>query len=156
MQLLTLVFLVKTDQVCLAMKKRGFGEGKWNGYGGKVEPDESVESAALRELTEESLVTAQKQDLTLIAKKRYYHPGKDVLEVHTFFLRTWHGEPQETEEMRPAWFLRTEIPFEKMWVDDIHWFPRVLAGEKLFGQVWFDDTGEQIEQMKWETVVKFD
>jgi len=32
------------------MKKRGFGQGKWNGFGGKVEPNESIEQAAIREM----------------------------------------------------------------------------------------------------------
>ena len=35
------------------MKKRGFGEGKWNGFGGKVEEGETILQAALRELKEE-------------------------------------------------------------------------------------------------------
>ncbi len=49
----TLIFLVKrTDgnitEICLAMKKRGFGMGRWNGVGGKVEKGEAIEDAALR------------------------------------------------------------------------------------------------------------
>ncbi len=37
----TLLFLIKKNDgvitdVCLAMKKRGFGAGRWNGVGGKV------------------------------------------------------------------------------------------------------------------------
>ena len=35
------------------MKKRGFGMGKWNGFGGKVELNETISSAANRELFEE-------------------------------------------------------------------------------------------------------
>jgi 8-oxo-dGTP pyrophosphatase MutT (NUDIX family) len=35
------------------MKKRGFGEGRWNGVGGKVEPGESIEAALIREAKEE-------------------------------------------------------------------------------------------------------
>jgi len=35
------------------MKKRGFGVGKWNGYGGKLEEGESIERCATRELEEE-------------------------------------------------------------------------------------------------------
>lgn len=34
----TLLFLKKNRQLLLAMKKRGFGAGKWNGVGGKLEP----------------------------------------------------------------------------------------------------------------------
>ena len=45
-------------QLLLGRKKRGFGEGKWNGFGGKLEPGETVEEAAVRELQEESGVTA--------------------------------------------------------------------------------------------------
>jgi 8-oxo-dGTP diphosphatase/2-hydroxy-dATP diphosphatase len=35
------------------MKKRGFGKGKWNGFGGKVEEGECIEDSAIRELEEE-------------------------------------------------------------------------------------------------------
>ena len=48
MKQLTLLFLVRDDQILLAMKKRGFGEGRWNGVGGKVEKDETVEQAMIR------------------------------------------------------------------------------------------------------------
>ena len=34
----TLVLLVRDGRALLGMKKRGFGAGKWNGFGGKVEP----------------------------------------------------------------------------------------------------------------------
>ena len=39
----TLCFLLKNDEVLLAMKKRGFGVGKWNGVGGKLK-EEKVSS----------------------------------------------------------------------------------------------------------------
>ena len=35
-KILTLVFLREGTRVLLGMKKRGFGVGKWNGFGGKV------------------------------------------------------------------------------------------------------------------------
>lgn len=39
----TLVFVFnKQKQILLAMKKRGFGVGKWNGAGGKVEDGETI------------------------------------------------------------------------------------------------------------------
>ncbi|XP_013792352.1 7,8-dihydro-8-oxoguanine triphosphatase-like [Limulus polyphemus] len=47
-QLLTLVFVRKQAEVLLGLKKRGFGKGKWNGFGGKVEPSETIEQAAKR------------------------------------------------------------------------------------------------------------
>ena len=36
------MFLVERDSILLGMKKRGFGVGKYNGFGGKVEKDESI------------------------------------------------------------------------------------------------------------------
>jgi 8-oxo-dGTP diphosphatase/2-hydroxy-dATP diphosphatase len=47
-KLLTLAFLLERNRVLLGFKKRGFGMGKWNGFGGKVESGETIECAAKR------------------------------------------------------------------------------------------------------------
>ena len=49
-KVLTLVLVrdVPQRRILLGMKKRGFGAGKWNGFGGKLEPGESVQEAAKR------------------------------------------------------------------------------------------------------------
>ena len=47
---LVMVFKEKRKMVLLGMKKRGFGEGKYNGFGGKVEAGETVEEGAARGL----------------------------------------------------------------------------------------------------------
>lgn len=66
---LTLLFVRRTNpdtgakEVLLGMKKRGFGQGKWNGFGGKVEPGETVAAAALRELQEEACLEAAGAEL---------------------------------------------------------------------------------------------
>jgi hypothetical protein len=39
----TLLFLVKDDQAILAMKKRGFGTGNWDGVGVKHEANKTDE-----------------------------------------------------------------------------------------------------------------
>lgn len=33
----------------MGMKKRGFGTGLWNGFGGKVDITETIRSASIRE-----------------------------------------------------------------------------------------------------------
>ncbi|MCP5842996.1 NUDIX domain-containing protein, partial [Klebsiella pneumoniae] len=53
----TLLFLRRDDELLLAMKKRGFGAGKWNGVGGKIEAGETIEDALVRECQEEINVT---------------------------------------------------------------------------------------------------
>lgn len=50
----TLLLPVKGMRVLLGMKKRGLGEGKWNGFGGKIERNESTTEAAKREFWEET------------------------------------------------------------------------------------------------------
>lgn len=47
-KLFSLVLIRDQDRVLLGQKKRGFGLGKWNGFGGKVELGESMIDAAKR------------------------------------------------------------------------------------------------------------
>lgn len=49
----TLCYPIMNGKVLLAMKKRGFGTGKWNGPGGKRCEGESAEDASRRETREE-------------------------------------------------------------------------------------------------------
>lgn len=60
-KVLTLVFVRRpaaqdaagaAGSVLLGWKKRGFGAFRYNGFGGKVEPGETVAAAAARELLE--------------------------------------------------------------------------------------------------------
>ncbi len=151
----TLAFLVKDNEICLAMKKRGFGEGNWNGYGGKVEEGEGLEQAAVREIGEESGVTVNPGDLEEVARVEFkFEDGKHLL-VHTYLAREWSGEPTETEEMTPRWYTFDAIPYDLMWSDDVHWLPRVLAGEKLTGTVHFATDGTSIKEMEWDSVTDF-
>lgn len=45
---LSLVLIRKNGLVLLGWKKRGFGAGKWNGFGGKVEDGETMLECAKR------------------------------------------------------------------------------------------------------------
>lgn len=47
-KLFTLIIVVNNDEVLLGLKKRGFGLGKWNGFGGKVEIGETITDSAIR------------------------------------------------------------------------------------------------------------
>ncbi|MDP9292533.1 MAG: NUDIX domain-containing protein, partial [Verrucomicrobiota bacterium] len=52
-----LCFIVRDERILLIRKKRGFGAGKINGPGGKIEPNESALDSAIRETFEELCVT---------------------------------------------------------------------------------------------------
>jgi 8-oxo-dGTP diphosphatase len=133
----TLVFTRRDDQVLLIRKKRGHGAGKINGPGGKVDPGESPEEAAIRETREE--VGIQVRHLQLKGVFRFVDLVAHQWLGYVFLSRRFEGNPMSTEEADPAWFPIDALPFEEMWDDDRFWLPRVLAGERLEGDFLFDD-----------------
>lgn len=144
----TLVFLLKEDKILLAMKKRGFGMGHWNGVGGKVEPGETSIQAAIRETEEE--IGVKVFDLDEVAKINFYFPHVDMekkwdQQVVVYLAKDWSGEPVETEEMRPEWTNVVNIPYNEMWSDDIIWLPEVLAGNKIFAEMMFDENKDVLD-----------
>lgn len=136
-KILTLCMVVKDNQILLGMKKRGFGVGRWNGFGGKVEEGETIEEGARRELEEEVGIRALSMQKVGILDFSFENDPK-LLEVHIFKVSDFTGEIVETEEMKPQWFSFDSIPFDQMLSDDIYWFPYLL-GDKLFrGSFLFD------------------
>lgn len=135
MKQVTLLFLRKDDQILLAMKKRGFGQGRWNGVGGKVDAGETIQQAAIRECYEE--IGVMPHDLKPAGYLRFLEPTDPTFEHRCYIYTThiWDGEPVETEEMRPKWFDITEIPYSDMWPDDTVWMPHLLANELFAGTV---------------------
>ncbi len=151
MRNVTLCFLFKGNQILLAMKKRGFGANRWNGYGGKLNEGESLEDAAIRELEEESGLKVRKDALKKISEIDFLFVKKPEWDqcVHTFFVNEWEGEPQETEEMRPQWFDLGAIPYGEMWPEDKLWLPRVILGEKIKGKIYFKDLEGHAEKVEF-------
>jgi mutator protein MutT len=133
----TLLFLRRDDEILLAMKKRGFGMGRWNGAGGKIEPNETETEALIRETQEEIEVTPLSYEK--IGVLDFAFPDGTIdMQGHVYFCTKWEGEPVETEEMAPQWFKISDIPYDDMWQDDIVWLPHVLKGKKLHGNFTFD------------------
>ncbi len=146
MKILTLAVFVRENEVLLAMKKRGFGAGNWNGYGGKLQEGETVTLATIREVKEESSVDIKAEDLEELGALDFYFDDKPEWNQSVIIYRVakWEGEPIETEEMKPKWFAFDEIPFSNMWKDDSYWYPYFLRGEKFSGEIHFCDEGKNI------------
>lgn len=154
MKQLTILFLVKPGYVLLAMKKRGFGEGRYNGVGGKVEPGETIEQATSRECEEEIGVSPTNFYKTAEISFDEQQKGKrEILEVHVFICDKWQGEPIETEEMAPQWFTIQTIPYDQMWADDPYWLPQVLAGKRLKCHFTLNDHDKVIKKSVKEVAV---
>lgn len=135
---LTLCVVQNDTHILLGMKKRGFGAGRWNGFGGKVALGETVEAAAKRELLEECGLDAHVLEKRGVLRFEFA-TSPEALEVHVFGVVKYAGEPVETEEMKPHWFKLTDIPYGKMWPDDRHWLPLFLEGKRLDGRFYFLD-----------------
>jgi 8-oxo-dGTP pyrophosphatase MutT (NUDIX family) len=160
----TLGFLIRENngekELLLAMKKKGFGQGKWNGVGGKFDSkrDKDILGAAIREMEEEIGVEIKSPEKMAILNFSYpYLTNSEEREwqTHVFFAKEWEGIAKESEEMKPKWFKINEIPFNQMWPDDKFWLPKVLNGEKLKAKFVFklpsDSEGERIDSFEIKT-----
>lgn len=157
-KLSTICFLKDGDSVWLAMKKRGFGEDKWNGYGGKPEKDETIEQSAIREIFEESeyQVKVKEKDLQKFGIIDFFEEGELVFTSHIFIIEKWDGEPKESEEMKPLKFKIKDIPYNDMWASDKEWIPLILEeGKKIKGVFHYKKGMEESEKFEYEEVESF-
>ena len=80
-----LLFLRKENKILLARKKKGFGFGKWNGIGGKLEQGETPEQAMIRETEEEIFVTPTKNEkVGIINFIEYYKDELATINMHVY------------------------------------------------------------------------
>jgi len=138
-KVLTLCIIHQHPKVLLGIKKRGFGAGRWNGFGGKVQSGETIEEATKRELQEEAEIKVDCIEKVGIIEFEF-KGNPEIMQVHIFKSKDFIGEPKETEEMRPQWWGIDEIPFKEMWPDDIYWMPLFLNGKKIKGRFLFDES----------------
>lgn len=149
----TLCFLVRKSkgeiaEVCLGLKKKGFGQGLWAGIGGKVgdKLQETTKDAAVRETAEEIGVAVNQlqkvAEITfLFAEKKAWNQR-----VHVFVCETWQGNPKESEEMKPQWFIVTAVPYHKMWEDAQHWLKEILQGKTIKATFTYDGKLKVVEK----------
>ncbi len=138
-QKMTLCIVCKENRLLLGMKKRGFGKGRWNGFGGKVKEGEAILDSAKRELHEEAGIIPIDIEMAGLLEFEF-EDETGFLEVHLFRVQSFIGDPSESDEMSPFWFSEDEIPFGEMWADDKFWMPLFLQGKFFRGYFKFKNT----------------
>ena len=143
-----LCFVVKDKRILLIRKKRGFGAGKINGPGGKIDPGETAMASAIRETFEELGVTPT----GIREAGELFFEFVDGLRLHCAVFRAddLAGEPIETDEAVPLWTNVDAIPYEEMWADDRFWLPLLIRGQRFRGAFLFD--GEKLLERRIEII----
>jgi 8-oxo-dGTP pyrophosphatase MutT (NUDIX family) len=149
----SLVIVHRDDRVLLGLKLRGFGKDKWNGFGGKLEPEDgdSLERCAYREGRQECGIDLK--DLVKIGETKYIFDGDEPEHLVTSFKTDYfEGYPVKTKEMRPKWFGVSRIPYDAnewsggfgMWENDRYWMRHLLREEKFEATIRLRENGETI------------
>lgn len=147
-------YIVEENRVLLIKKKRGLGAGKINVPGGHIEEGESPYNAAVRETKEE--VDLDVDNLTLMGYLFFKFQDGLTMKGWVYFTNNYSGKAIESEEADPFWCNMSQIPYEKMWEDDIVWIPEVLKGRFFRGYFEFDgDTMLNRRVTFYETLKEF-
>jgi len=145
----TLCYIINDrSEVLLTMKKKGFGVGKWNGAGGKVQAGETPLAAAVRETREE--VGLEIETPMALGFLEFIWPDEQQewnQRCYIYLAKKYAGCLCESDECRPQWFPCSQLPYEQMWDDDKHWYPRMLSGQKVKIRFYFDQNG-QVRKME--------
>ena len=132
----TLVFVFRGDEVLLINKKTGLGKGKVNAPGGKVDPGETPEAAAVRECREELHISVS--NLEYCGEHRFQFVDGYSIHVWVYRTRDFKGVATATREAEPRWTRIDAIPFDAMWEDDKYWLPLMIRGERFQTRWIFD------------------
>lgn len=137
-----LTFIRSGGRLLLILKKRGLGQGKINAPGGRLEPGETLEQAAVRETQEEVGLTPL--NLRPAGRLDFAFTDGYSLRGHVFTADSFDGTLTETDEAAPFWCHEAEIPYDRMWSDDRLWVPLMLQGRPFSARFIFDG-----ERMLW-------
>ena len=133
----TLSIICDDSRILLGMKKKGFGKGKYNGFGGGLKENETERQCAIREVWEEAGIKIINPQILGKILFEFDSNEQDHL-VYFFKVRQYKGEIKKTKEMIPRWFYIKDIPYNKMWAADKYWLPLLLKDKRFRGNILFD------------------
>jgi 8-oxo-dGTP pyrophosphatase MutT (NUDIX family) len=121
-----------------------FGGGKWNGPGGKIEPNESAIEGVCREVLEETGLRIYSPILKGVLEFYFGKKPESDWTCYIFRVEKFSGDPVNLGEGELRWFKLKDIPYKNMWEDDKHWLPLLIDNKNFKGHFIYDEKGEKI------------
>jgi 8-oxo-dGTP diphosphatase len=146
----TLIYARRGDRILMVHRNARSQEqddhsGKWNGLGGKCEPDESPIEGARRELEEESGLRLDERAFTALGVIQFPnfkpHRSEDWI-VFVFTAQvpdSFELPARSNSEGQLHWVKESEILGLNLWPGDRHFIPYVLRKQGFVGSIWYRD-----------------
>ncbi len=125
MKLATLCYLRRDGQTLMIhriKKANDMHEGKWNGLGGKLDPGESPEECALREIFEESGLRVRNPQLKGFLTFPLFANDEDWY-VFVYVVKDFEGELIDSSEGDLRWVDDAELTDLNLWEGDPIFLP---------------------------------
>lgn len=125
MKLATLCYVRKDGKTLMVYrnkKENDMHQGKWNGLGGKLEPGETPEECAVREIFEESGLKVSQLDWKGLLTFPAFSNEEDWY-AFVFVASEFHGELIDSPEGELSWIDNDRLVDLNLWEGDRHFLP---------------------------------
>lgn len=129
----TLCYIEKDEKYLMlhrTKKKKDVNAGKWIGVGGKVEEGETLTQCLVREIKEETGLTAKQYRFRGIV---VFHFNEEApLYMYVYTCHVFSGELQECEEGELKWVKKKDLFQLNLWEGDKIFLPLIQEENPLF------------------------
>lgn len=124
-------------------KQNDLNEGKWIGVGGKLEPNETPEQCALREIREETGLTAL--DLTARGVVHFDSDAWGSEIMHLYTVTRFEGQLTDCDEGELRWIDKSEIFDLHLWDGDRVFLQYLIDGAPYFDMTLHYDKNDNLQ-----------